>query len=408
MDTVMGSSATLDVGRAKTVCIAFAKGCPRNEMDTAWLFSYFEANGWTITNRASEAETVVVATCAFDGANEGDSLRLLALIRRKMKAGARLIVTGCLAGIVPDRARDRSATVVIAPKDIHRLDEVIGARVKLRDVPSVNDPGEVIRYAKGCWTGMERCPTARHLAETALRRLDRFRRHPTRRPIFHIRVARGCNEECSFCAIRFAIGAFRSKPLKDVLAEFEAGLERGYDRFELLADDLGPYGTDLGTNLLELLGEILDRDASFQLILTDLHPQYLVRYRSGLTRLLAAHGEKIDVIRVPIQSGSDRILDLMRRPYATAQVAAAVEELHRGAPLVRLETHILVGFPGETDADFEETLDYLRRVPFDWIRVYQYTDRPGTAATALRDKVPEAVIRRRAKCLNAEFRHVAV
>jgi MiaB/RimO family radical SAM methylthiotransferase len=408
MDTAMGSSATLEVGGAEKVCIAFAKGCPRNEMDTAWLFSYFEANGWTVTNRAGEAETVVVATCAFDGTNEDDSLRLLGLIRRKMKAGARLIVTGCLAGIVPDRARERFGAVVIAPKDIHRLDEVIGARVKLRDVPPVNDPAEVIRYAKGCWTGIERCPTARHLAETALRRLDRFRRNSARRPIFHIRVARGCNEECSYCAIRFAIGPFRSKPLKDVLAEFEAGLERGYDRIELLADDLGPYGTDLGTDLVTLLGVIFDREASFQLILTDLHPQYLVRYRSGLIRLLAAHSEKIDVIRVPIQSGSDRILDLMRRPYTTAQVAAAVDELHGAAPQVRLETHILVGFPGETDADFEETMDYLRRVSFDWIRVYYYTDRPGTAATAMPDKVPESMIRRRVKCLNAEFRHVAV
>jgi tRNA-2-methylthio-N6-dimethylallyladenosine synthase len=127
-----------------------------------------------------------------------------------------------------------------------------------------------------------------------------------------------------------------------------------------------------------------------------------------LIDLLAAHGDRVDVMRVPVQSGSDRILGLMQRPYAVAEVADAVDELRREAPMVKLETHILVGFPGETDADFEETMSFLQRVPFNWIRVYGYTDRPHTLATAMRDKVPADVIRRRVKRLNAEFRHVAV
>ncbi len=395
-------------GRSQKICLAFAKGCPRNEMDTAWLFSYFEANGWEVTNRACAADTVVVATCAFDAMNEQHSVRLLGLLRRKMKAGARLIVTGCLAGIVPDRVRHLFDALVVAPIDIEKLDEILGARVKLRDTPPVNDPAEVIRYAKRCWTGFERCPTAKHLAETALRRLGGLRHNPSSRPVFHIRVARGCDEKCSYCAIRFAVGRFRSKPLPDVLAEFDAGLERGYALFELLADDVGPYGTDLGADLPTLLRGIFDRRASFRLSLTDVHPRYLIRYRAALIDLLAAHGDRVEVMRVPVQSGSDRILGLMQRPYAVAEVAGAVDELRREAPMVKLETHILVGFPGETDGDFEETMSFLQRVPFDCIRVYGYTDRPHTLATAMRSKVPADIIRRRIKRLNAEFRHVAV
>ena len=101
-------------GDSRKVCIAFARGCPRNEMDTAWLFSYFRANGWAVTNRARDAEVVVCATCAFDGDNEQHSVRLLGLLRGKMKPGARLIITGCLAGIVPERVRDRFDALVIA------------------------------------------------------------------------------------------------------------------------------------------------------------------------------------------------------------------------------------------------------------------------------------------------------
>ena len=395
-------------GDSRKVCIAFARGCPRNEMDTAWLFAYFQANGWEITNRARDAEVVVCATCGFDGDNEQHSIRLLGLLRCKMKAGARLIVTGCLAGIVPERVRDRFHALVIAPTEIQQLDEVIGAQVKLRDTPPVNDPAEIIRRAKGCWTGRERCPTAGHMARTALRRIYGLRRNPSNRPVFRIRIARGCNEKCSYCAIRLAVGPFHSKPLHDALAEFEAGLEQGYELFELLADDVGPYGTDIGTSILVLLKEIFDRPSPFRLILTDVHPQYLIRYQSGLIGLLAANPEKVDIVRLPVQSGSDRILGLMRRPYTTEDVAAAVEELHREVPTVRLETHILVGFPGETDADFDATVDFLRRVPFDWVRVYHYTDRPRTEASEMPDKVPEDVIRRRVKRLNAQFRHVAV
>ena len=269
---------------------------------------------------------------------------------------------------------------MVAPIDIEKLDEILGARVKLRDTPPVNDPAEVIRYAKRCWTGFERCPTAKHLAETALRRLDGLRHNPSRRPVFHIRIARGCDEKCSYCAIRFAVGRFRSKPLRDVLAEFNAGLERGYDLFELLADDVGPYGTDLGTDLPTLLREVFDRRASFRLSLTDVHPRYLIRYRAALIDLLAVHGDRVEVMRVPVQSGSDRILDLMQRPYAVAEVADAVDELRREAPTVKLETHILVGFPGETEADFEETISFLQRVPFDsdpGLRVHRSSAHPG-------------------------------
>jgi MiaB/RimO family radical SAM methylthiotransferase len=390
------------------VCMAFAKGCPRNEMDTAWLFSYFRANGWEITNRAREAELVVAAACGFDGSNEHDSIRLLGLIHRKMKPGARLIVTGCLAGIAPQQVIDRFNATVIPPTQIEQLDEIVGARVRLRDAPPVNDPADLIDFAKGSWTQTERCATLTHLADAVRRKMNVFRRNPSRRRVFSIRVARGCNEQCSYCAIRFAVGAFRSKPLDKVLAEFDSGLQQGYTLFELLGDDIGPYGADLGTNILGLLGAIFERQPPFKLILTDVHPRYVVQHQSHLAKLLAAHSDKVELIRVPVQSGCDRILGLMQRRYAAADVAAAIQELHREGPTIQLETHILVGFPGETDADFEQTLGFLRPAPFDWIRVYQYTDRPNTPASRMPAKVPAEVIRRRAKRLKSEFRCVAV
>jgi MiaB/RimO family radical SAM methylthiotransferase len=388
--------------------MAFAKGCPRNEMDVAWLFSYFRANGWEITNRAGEAELVVAAACGFDGSNERDSIRLLGLIHEKMKPGARLIVTGCLAGITPQQVIDRFNATVIPPTRIEQFDEIIGARVRLCDAPPVNDPADLISFAKGSWTQAERCVTLTHLGGAVRRKINRFRRNPSGRRVFSIRVARGCDEQCSYCAIRFAVGPFRSKPLAKVLAEFDSGLQQGYTLFELLGDDIGPYGVDLGTSIVGLLEAIFERPSPFKLILTDVHPRYVVQHQSSLADLLAAYSDKVELIRVPVQSGSDRILGLMQRRYTAADVAAAIQELHREGPTIKLETHILVGFPGETDADFEETLEFVRLAPFDWIRVYEYTDRPDTVASRMLAKVPAEVIRRRAKRLKSEFRRVAV
>lgn len=411
---------------AKTVCIAFAVGCPRNQTDTAWLTSYFQANGWTLVQRAQHADLIVVSTCGFAAEVEEQSIRLISLLHKKRRKTSKLIVVGCLAGINPGRVVQGFGATAIPPADLHELDHLIGATVPLQDVSPVNCIEPRILAAKMCWSISEAHPSLGTVATMKYRTkravysflshvgTDRFAMRTARRlsrraqgepadPTFYIRVARGCLEECTYCAIRQATGTLRSKPLDKVLSEFDLGLTQKYTSFEILAEDIGSYGLDIGSSCVELFEKLLTRKGPYKLVLTDVNVRYLIRYTPALSDLLAADADRIRWLKVPVQSGSDRILRLMKRCYTHAEAKASLTYLREKAPALPLDTHVLVGFPGETDQDFEATVDLLRAIRFDRVQVYSYTDRPNTSACNLPDKVDEEVKQQRVQRLASEF-----
>ncbi len=412
--------------RARTACVAFAIGCPRSQMDTAWLRSYFRANGWGLTHCVQHAGLIVVATCGFSANVEDESIRLLSLLDRKRRRDSKLLVVGCLAGINPGRIHEQFDATTIAPANIDQLDKIIGARIALRDVPPVNCIEPHVLAAQGSWSVREMYPDmggfaafrrrirravcsllshvgTERFAVRTVRRLNRKSEGRPADPIFYIRVARGCLDECSYCAIRHATGTLRSKPPEDILAEFDRGLAQKYKTFEILAEDIGPYGLDIGSTCIELLERLFSRQGAYKIVLTDLNVRYLIRYTPALSDVLAAHADRIRVVRLPVQSGSDKILELMKRCYTNAELKASLTYLRKKVPTLALSTHILVGFPGETDEDFDATLDLLRFVRFDEIQVYRYTVRPNTSASALTDKVPMQIIQQRTERLINEF-----
>ena len=411
---------------SKSVCIAFATGCPRNQMDTAWLFPYFQANGWTIVERPETADLVIASACGFDAAAEEESIRRLGALKKNLN-GTPLIVTGCLAGINAARVSEQLDATPIRPADIDELDRIIAATVPLSGVPPINETSPVLQRALAYCRYRDRYPDAdmravlrdmaRRIVGRSLRRLHvepparrlirALKRIRGRESQFQIRVARGCLEECSYCAIRMAAGTLRSKPLAAVLAEFDRGLAQGYRLFELVGEDLGPYGKDIDTTLPNLLTQLFQRQRRFKLIFTDINIRYVIEYAADLTTLLATHARRIERLRVPIQSGSDRVLAAMQRCYRVADVMRCLQRLQDAAPSLPLETHVLVGFPGETEADFRATVDLLKAVKFVRIQVYTYTDRIGTAASEMGQKVPGSVKRDRVNHLLREFDQAA-
>jgi tRNA A37 methylthiotransferase MiaB len=414
------------MSRSKTACVAFAIGCPRNQMDTAWLSSYFRANGWRMTHNARNADLIVVATCGFAAHIEEESIRLVSFLDKKRRKDSQLVVVGCLAGINAARVHQEFDATVVRPADINQLDTIIGARIALKDIAPVNCVEPHILAATSSWSVDEMYPTigavaalklqAKRLAYSllsrvgterfAMRTLRRFRlrsRDKSADPVFFIRIARGCLEECTYCAIRYAAGTLRSKPLDDILAEFDRGLAQKYTAFEILAEDIGSYGLDIGSNCVELFEQLFRRPGPYKLVLTDVNVRYLIRYTPALSDIFAAHTDRIQLLKVPVQSGSDRILQLMKRCYTRTEARTCLTYLREKAPTLPLDTHVLIGFPGETDEDFEDTMDLLRSVRFDQIQVFSYTDRPNTVACDLTDKVPERVKRQRIMRLLGEF-----
>lgn len=407
-----------DVG-AKSVCVAFALGCPRAEADTARLCEYIRANGWPIAATVEEADVVLVMTCGFNADYEEISVSLLESAERRRKAVSQLIIVGCLAGIGEERLQRTFDAVTVPPKRASELDAILGAAAPLESVP---DPGgelePYIARTSRHFTDAERHPgdskaTARvrdllvrsGARERWLRRRgnnDQGYLGPNTR-VCSIRVAAGCAGECTYCAIRLAAGSLHSKPLATVLAEFDAGLARGYKEFKLIAGDLGCYGQDQGTNVAELLTAVMARPGDFKLTLLDFHPRYLIEYQDTLVDLLASHRTRIRSILLPMQSGSERILTMMRRGHAAADAERALRALRTACPDTRLATHILVGFPGETERDFEDTLHILRVTRFNSVCVYDYQDRPQTDASRMPNKVPQTTIRSRGLRARREF-----
>ena len=402
-----------------SACIAFAVGCPRSRVEVARLFEYFQANGWEIKESAEEADLVLVATCGVDGSSEEHSMKYLSAIDGKRKAGSQLVVLGCLAGINEPRILDQFDAILVPPAKLEELDRITGTKAKFREIKAPNYLPPY--YARARRPFQEYCALTqkakgfpalarRALAALGVRRflvglgLKKDRRLLLRpdAEVYTIKAARGCLEECAYCAIRFAAGPLHSEPLANVLAQFDAGLKEGYKDFEIIAADLGPYGQDIGTNILELLQGFFRRKGNYRVTLTDINVKYLIRYSPEILETLAEQGKRI-VLKVPIQSGSERILGLMQREYTAASAKKCLSALCRMSSKIFMVTHVLIGFPGETEEDFEETLQFLREIRFNRIDTYLYTDRPKTKASQMAGKVSEDVKKTRRSRLLREF-----
>jgi tRNA A37 methylthiotransferase MiaB len=403
-------------------------------MDVGMLFSYFKANGWSIKRRIQDADLVLVATCGYDNYNEEHSIRLLLLADKKRKRGSKLVVIGCLAGINEPLIQGGFEAETMPPVELERLDETIGAKVKLREVQDANNMDPYFRKSWRCFGYSERHGKAGRLksaamdiearlqgalmylgagveeavlsaaqrTKQALKRGGRSSLEPVGR-VATVRVAYGCDGECSYCAIPFAAGKLCSKPLEQVLSEFDGCLDKGYRKFRIIAGDIGPYGQDTGTNVVELFKGLFEREERFRLAVRSINPEWLIAYAEGLTELFKRNSERMYYITTAVQSGSERILKLMRRKYGAAEVKQCLCRLREECPGLRLRTHVMAGFPTETEEDFEDTVELLREVKFDEIVMFSYADRPKTKAREMGDKVAGETIKERISKLQREF-----
>jgi MiaB/RimO family radical SAM methylthiotransferase len=214
-------------------------------------------------------------------------------------------------------------------------------------------------------------------------------------------LGEGCLGNCSYCAIKTAKGKLSSVPIEKVLETFKKGLADGHKRFILTADDTGAYGQDLGTDLPTLIGKVLEIEGDYKLNIYHLEPNWFIKYFDYLKKVF--NTSKIDVIFSPIQSGSDRILKAMRRPYKVKDYIRCIRELRNELPELKIWNQFIVGFPGETEEDFKGSLNVLDQVSFNIVQAFEYSDRPGTAASKMDNHVPEAVIKKRMKRISRKI-----
>ena len=357
-------------------------GCRLNQVESQEMGALLEGRGFRVVPAGSHAQVHVVNTCTVTGRADFSDRQAIRRITRE-DPGAFLVVTGCFAQTDPDAvAALPGVDLVVGNQEKYRLPDLLDSLVKRpRPAVAVAD----IREARA----MPIAPIA--LGNSMIGRTSGRSRA-------FVKIQDGCQHRCAFCIVPAARGGSRSQEPKVVLDQVRALAEAGYADVTLTGVDIGHYGWDLypRTSLAALVRSLAGVEGLRWLRLSSVLPSY---FTADLIDAVTTLPVVAPHLHLPLQSGSDRVLRLMRRPYHTGMYRDLVNRLAAAIPGLGLGADVIVGHPGETDEDFEATLALVDALPFSYLHVFAYSDRKGTEAARRPGHVPAAVIRERSQRL---------
>jgi ribosomal protein S12 methylthiotransferase len=382
-------------------------GCPKNLVDSEVMMGLLSAGGAQITPRAEEADIIVVNTCSFiDSAKQESVDTILEMARHKTAGRAqKLIVAGCLV----ERYRNE------IQKNIPEVDAVVGtgelqqilSTAGIEPKQAADSPFVILngrpegaareaagRFSKDSWDGaIAELPN--YLYDENTPRLLATPKYSA-----YIKIAEGCDHPCSFCIIPQLRGKFRSRRFESVVAEAQRLAQQGVREITLIGQDTTCYGEDFG--LKDGLALLLERLAQIDELRW---VRFLYAYPNKITgellETIAAHDRICSYIDVPLQHASTSVLKRMKRGSGADIFLRSIEKMRRQIPGLTLRTSFVVGFPGETEQDFEQLCQFVHEAQFDWLGVFGYSDEEGAKAFDLDGKVSLREIERRRKKLMA-------
>ena len=340
-------------------------GCRVNQADSLAVEAGLTGGGAEAVS-PERADVVLVNTCSVTASADQGARQTIRRIHRE-NPGARIVVTGCYASRCAGEVAALPGVAEVVPND---------AKPRLlalfRDAPGGEADGPCGRL-----------PGPGLMGRTA----------------WTLRVQTGCNEPCSYCIIPTTRGTSRSRPLSDVIDELTRAVDAGYKEVALTGVHLGGWGRDLPEppRLGDLLGAVAAVRGDFRVRISSLEPMDCTPDVIGW--LVDRPGRFAAHLHLPLQHASDRVLGAMRRPYTAAAFAALVGDVRTRLPHAAIGSDVIVGFPGETDDDADGLARFLEASPLTHLHVFPYSDRPGTAASALPGKVHGAVVKARAQRL---------
>jgi tRNA-2-methylthio-N6-dimethylallyladenosine synthase len=352
-------------------------GCQMNEHDSERIAGLLTSDGYVPTDQAADASVVVFNTCAVRENADNRLYGNLGHLRplKEKNPRMRIVVAGCLA------QKDGGSIQQRAPW----VDVVVGTHA----LPGLLD---LLRRAEIDGPQLD----VREQTETFPSAL------PALREVEHhawVSIAVGCDNACTFCIVPLVRGPQLSRPIGDVLAEVQALGRRGVVEVTLLGQNVNTYGRDLTVPdsprrplFAELLRAVNCVDGLRRIRFTSPHPH---DFTPDVIDAMADSDKVCEHIHFPLQSGSDRVLRAMRRSYRRERYLGWLDRIRDAIPQIAVSTDIIVGFPGETEEDFEDTLDVVARARFDQAYTFQYSPRPGTTAAAMPDQLPKDVVQAR-------------
>jgi threonylcarbamoyladenosine tRNA methylthiotransferase MtaB len=354
----------------KTVGFA-TLGCRLNQVESQEMRALVESAGYRAVEDGEAAQVYVVNTCTVTSRADFSDRQAIRRITRA-NPEAVVVVTGCLAQTDPDAlASMPGVDLVIGNQEKYRLPELL-ATLEKRDRPEVR---------------VERIADARHVPSAPVTRMSGRSRA-------FVKIQDGCQHRCAFCIVPAARGRSRSQEPKVLVEQVEALVGGGYGEITLTGVDIGHYGWDLvpRTSLAALVERLAEVRGLRWLRLSSVLPAY---FTPELFQAVTTIPIVVPHLHLPLQSGSDRVLRLMRRPYNTAMYRILAERLAAAIPDLGLGADVIVGHPGETDSDFEATMTLVGGLALSYLHVFAYSDRKGTEAAKMGERVATSVIRER-------------
>jgi len=341
-------------------------GCRLNEAELESWARQFRQQGHRVAADIEHADLVVVNTCAVTEEAVRKSRRL---VRRAQRSNpqARLVVSGCYASLNPDESSSLPGVdLLVENRDKEKLPHLVAEAFSVPTMPLIaTEPGENPLFRRG-------------------------------RQRAFIKVQDGCRYRCTYCIVTEARGEERSRPLMEIIDEINDLHAQGVQEAVITGVHLGGYGSDFGVDLSELISSILDQTTIPRLRLGSLEPWDIP---DGFWRLFD-NKRLMPHLHLPLQSGSDSVLRRMARRCKTADFQRLVMEAQKQVPELNITTDIIVGFPGESDAEWLQTMEFLRQLQFSHMHIFSYSPRPGTKAAGLPSQVDDNTKRQRSRELH--------
>lgn len=346
-------------------------GCPRNDVESDLICGDLDSNGYEVVSDPEFSEVIIVNTCGFIEPAKQESIdTILELAKFKNNGCRALLVVGCLAQRYPKAILKEIPEVdgVVGIEDTKRLNELIPQVISENRLLKVETP-------------------AKQLHEPRLRKRPDL-------PYAYLQIADGCDNACSFCVLPLIRGKYRSRPQESLVKEAQFLASHGVKELNLVAQDIGRYGVDLyGEKLLtSLINAISKVDGIEWIRLLYLEPQNI---STKLLEVIKENPKVCSYINIPFQHGSDKILRRMNRWGNRKRYLNLIKMIREAVPDITLRTNFIVGFPGESEKDFGQLIDFIEAAGLDYAGIFEYSPEENTESFKFPNQVPNEVIRER-------------
>ncbi|MFO1462923.1 MAG: 30S ribosomal protein S12 methylthiotransferase RimO [bacterium] len=383
----------MELEEPKKVCL-ISLGCPKNLVDAELMLGGLTRDGFALTTEPGEAQVIVVNTCGFVAESKKESIEQIFEAARYKETGRCevLVASGCLTQRYSANLAKEMPEVdlFVGLSEFDKLSEMLrerfGANKSFRRIRVGERLLPEAAEAKGL---SDFSPARQILPDPDLPRILATPKHYS-----YLKISEGCSHRCSFCVIPHIRGDLKSRPMDSIVREVAELAARGVKEFNLIAQDLNEYGKDLrdGSGLADLLAKLDAVPGDYWLRPLYMYP---LEFSDRLIGVLRDSEHVVKYVDMPLQHISERVLRSMKRGSPSRYVRQVLDRLKAAMPEISLRSTFIVGYPGETEAEFQELYDFVRDTEFDRLGVFQYSREEGTPAAKLPDQVPAALKRER-------------